>query len=148
WSSDVCSSDLPIANPFLSFTFFKNTTRLSKLSNGSPIPITTIWLTRSSFSRLSKNICTCIICSTISPADRSRFLRKIPLAQNEQPILQPTRVVTQTDNPQWSSISTVSINCLSCSLNKNLIVPSLDSCFNSTSSENIVKFSSNNAMQL
>src|SRR5699024_12293168 len=48
--------------------------------------------TRRSSDLLSKNICTCIICSTISPADRSRFLRKIPLAQKNREDRKSTRL--------------------------------------------------------
>ncbi len=56
------------------------------------MPITTTWLSRSS-GRSSR--CSSSICSTISPAVRLRATPSRPLAQNTQPMAQPTCVLMQ-----------------------------------------------------
>src|SRR5690625_5195756 len=63
-------------------------------------------------------------------------------------MLQPTCVVTQTDIPYGKLINTVSIKFPSDNLNRNLIVPSLDSCLSSSSIVLKTRFFSNNSKQL
>src|SRR5699024_4599138 len=91
--------------------------------------------------------CRIMLCSDISPTSKSRFFFNKPLAQNEKPMLHPTWVVTQTDNPYGKRIKTVSIKFPSCNLNKNLIVPTFDSCLISSSNVCNTKCSSNKAIQ-
>ena len=56
------------------------------------MPITTMWLSRSSGASSS---CSRSICSTISPVVRLRARPSRPLAQNTQPMPQPTCVLMQ-----------------------------------------------------
>ena len=55
--------------------------RRSRLASGSPMPITTMWLRRSS-ARSSR--WSCNICSRISPRERLRTTPSMPLAQKAQ----------------------------------------------------------------
>ena len=106
-------------SPFSSVSISMNLTRLSKLSSGSPVPITTTFDTRSPviFWML-------YICDSIS--DAVRFLTSPPMvdAQNLQPIRQPTWDDMHTELPCLYFMSTLSITFPSWSLNRNLFVPS------------------------
>ena len=107
--------------PSLDVSMVIKSTRLSKLSRGSPVPITT---TLETFSPVILSML--YICSSIS--DTVRFLTSPDNvdAQNLQPIRHPTWEDIHTELPCLYFINTLSMTFPSCNLNKNLLVPS---CF-------------------
>ena len=96
--------------------------RLSRLAIGSPMPITTILLSRSSSG---KSRCKCNICSTISPVVKLRTRPSRPLAQKAQPMAQPTWVLMQMVRcPRASRNSTHSTCWPSANCRSSFSVPS------------------------
>ena len=85
------------------------------------MPITTMWLSRSSSRRSD---CSRSICSTISPVVRLRVRPSRPLAQNTQPMPQPTCVLMQMVRRISSRRSTHSIWPPSASVSSSFSVPS------------------------
>ncbi len=116
---------IPIAP--LSLSVSSAGSRFARLCSGSPMPITTMFVIRSSgVIRRS----TCRICSMISPVVRFRLRPSIPLAQKTQPIAQPTCVLMQTVRRSSSRISTHSTNWPSCNSSRSFSVPSFATwCF-------------------
>ena len=95
--------------------------KFGKLASGSPMPMTTIFVIRSS---APSNVCARNTCSIISPADRFRFRPNSPLAQKTQPIAQPTCVLMQTVTRSGSRINTHSMCSPSASLSSSFSVRS------------------------
>ena len=93
----------------------------SRLASGSPMPITTMWLSRSSAGRSNWSLSSC---SRISPVVRLRITPSRPLAQNTQPIAQPTCELMQTVRRSPSRRSTHSIRWRSWSSRRSFSVPS------------------------
>ena len=69
---------------------------LGRLSSGSPMPMNTTWLMRRSVSFWSVRYW-----PTISPADRLRSKPPRPVAQNLQPMGQPTWLEMQQETRSW-----------------------------------------------
>ena len=93
--------------------------KLSKLSKGSPVPMTTILdiLTSAAF-------CISYICSSISPEVRSLTFPPMPEAQKAHPILHPTCEDMHAEYPCSYFIRTLSIAFPSIVLKRNFLVPS------------------------
>jgi hypothetical protein len=110
-----------IPNPSLLVAISNAGNRLSRFARGSPIPITTIWLNRSS---AGNKRCSTRICSMISPVVRLRSTPSSPLAQKTHPIAQPTWLLMQIVRRTPSRNSTHSTAFPSLSLNSSFSVPS------------------------
>ena len=91
----ICLAPIPSPNGLLAIRIKSMT--LSKLSKGSPVPMTLIWVTD---SPLSSNIWLISINSpTISEVSNPRFFFNKPEAQKAHPIEQPTSLETQIGHP-------------------------------------------------
>src|SRR5688572_7096969 len=110
----------PIPSPRGSFQVESACASALRFMVGSPIPMTTMFVTASPSGSAS---CTCSTCSTISPGVRLRMSPSSPDAQKTQATGQPTCVETQTVRRSSSGISTVSIDLPSESLSTHARVP-------------------------
>ncbi len=93
----------PSPSPPFSLSVSSAGSSASRFASGSPIPMTTTLVMRSSAARRRSSRSTC---SRISPVDRLRFTPLSPLAQKTHPIAQPTCVLTQTVRRCVSRMST------------------------------------------
>ena len=115
-------------SPSGAFNRCKNLTTLSKLSKGSPLPMSTIFDTFSSPS-CSASLFTQRTSASISPGRRFLTLPSSVDAQNAHPIAQPTCVDMQTVLPYLYCISTPSTMFPSSREKRYFLVPSLPTSF-------------------
>ena len=128
-------------SPFSSVRSSMNLSRLSKLSIGSPVPITTTFATLSPVSLVIR-----YIWSNISDGVSPRTSPSNVDAQNRQPIRQPTCEEMQTELPCLYRIRTLSITFPSSNANRYFLVPSIfeictASCFKLTKRHSFFSFS-------
>ena len=119
---------MPMSIPCGQLTSCRNFTTLSKLSSGSPMPISTMFDIFSPES-FSENMTS----SSISPGSRLRTSPPMVEAQKAQPWRQPTCVEMHTVLPWWYCITTVSTALPSERPQRYFTVPSwAETCLRST----------------